>query len=114
MEATIHRMGSSLNFRMDSNCWLQLFLGSQLHFRKIVYVFTKYDLLCYIKPFDLRRRYGISRLLGLRVRIAPVTWMSVCCECWILLCKRSLSRADNSSRGFLPSVVYLSMIVKTR
>jgi hypothetical protein len=39
--------------------------------------------------------------------------MSVCCECCVLL-GRGLRRADHSSRGVLPSVVCLSMIVKPR
>jgi hypothetical protein len=71
MEATIRIMEFSLNFLVDTNCLLQPFPGSQLHFRKMVYLFTKYDLLRYVKPFGLRRRSGAARLLGLRVRITP-------------------------------------------
>jgi len=86
MEATILIMESSLNFPMDTNCLLQLFPGSQLHFRKMVYVFTKYDLLRYVKPFGLRRRSGATPLLGLRVRIMP-GGMNVCLL-WLLLVVR--------------------------
>ena len=32
----------------------------------------------------------------------------------VVCCQRSLHRADHSSRGVLPSVVCLSVIVKTR
>jgi hypothetical protein len=32
-------------------------------------------------PRDLRRRFAAIRLLRLRVRILPVTWMPVSCEC---------------------------------
>jgi hypothetical protein len=41
-------------------------------------------------------------------------WMSVCCECCVLSDKRSLRRADHSSRGVLLSVVCLSVILKPR
>ena len=37
-------------------------------------------------PRGLRSRSAAARLLGLRVRIPPVAWMFVCCECWILSC----------------------------
>ena len=36
-------------------------------------------------PRGLQRRPATSRLLGLRVRISPRTWMSLCCECCGLL-----------------------------
>jgi hypothetical protein len=36
-------------------------------------------------PRGLRRGSAASRLLGLRVRILPRAWMSVCCECCVLL-----------------------------
>ena len=32
-------------------------------------------------PSGLRCRFAAARLLGLRVRILPGTWMFVCCEC---------------------------------
>ena len=54
-------------------------------------------------PCGLRRGSKASRLLVLRVGIPPGARMSVSCECWVL----SLWRADQSSRGVLPSVVYL-------
>jgi hypothetical protein len=52
-----------------------------------------------------------TRLLGLWHRISPGAWMSLCCECCVLLGKGVL-RADHSSRGVLPSVECLSVIVK--
>ena len=35
-------------------------------------------------PRDLRHRSSAVRLMGLRVRISPGPWMSVCCECRVL------------------------------
>ena len=37
------------------------------------------------RPRGLRCRAGADRLLRLWVRIPPGTWMSVCCECSVLL-----------------------------
>jgi len=63
-------------------------------------------------PYYTRRTQrlrGISRgsaaghLLGLRVRIPPGAWMPVSGECCVLSA-RCLCRADDSSRGVLPSV----------
>jgi hypothetical protein len=49
-------------------------------------------------PRGLRRGSAAACLLGLRVRIPPGTWMSVCCECG----QGEVSgRADHSSRGIL-------------
>ena len=36
-------------------------------------------------PRGLRRRSSAARLLKLWVRILPGAWMSVCCECCVLL-----------------------------
>jgi hypothetical protein len=47
------------------------------------------------RPRVLRRRSAAARLLGLRVRILPCTWMSFSCGCCVL---------DRSSRVALPSV----------
>jgi hypothetical protein len=58
----------------------------------------------------LRRKTAAARLLGLRVRIPPGAWMSVSYECCVLC----VGRADHSSRGDLPRVVCLSVIVKPR
>ena len=52
-------------------------------------------------PHGLRRRSAVPRLLGLRVRIPPGTWMSVVS---VVCCQRSLQRADPSFRGFLLKV----------
>jgi hypothetical protein len=40
--------------------------------------------------------------------------MSVSCECCVLSGKRSVRQADHSSRGVVPIVVCLSVIVKRR
>ena len=51
---------------------------------------------------DLRRGCTVTRLLGLRVRIPPRTWMSVCCECCVLsgrcLCDRPKTHPEESYR----------------
>ena len=39
-------------------------------------------------------------------------WTLVCCECWVLSGTGLGVAADHSSRGVLPSVVCLSVIVK--
>jgi hypothetical protein len=39
-------------------------------------------------PRGLRRGFAAARLLGSRVRIPPGVWLSVCCECCLLSCKR--------------------------
>jgi hypothetical protein len=61
---------------------------------------------------DLRHGSAAGRLLELWVRILPGAWMFV--SLWVMCAvrERSLRRADHSSRGVLPSVVYLSVIVK--
>jgi hypothetical protein len=53
-------------------------------------------------------------LVRLWVRIQPVTWMSVSCECCLLFVVRSLLRANHSSRGVVPSMVCLSVIINPR
>jgi hypothetical protein len=49
-----------------------------------------------------RRRTTATRLLGLRVRIYTVAWMSVSCECCVLigrgLCDGPISRPEESYR----------------
>ena len=54
-------------------------------------------------PRGLRRRSTTARLLKLWVRIPPVAWISLCCECCVLL-GRGLLRGDRSSREVLPTV----------
>ena len=48
----------------------------------------------------LRRESAAARLLGLRVRIPPTVWMSICCECCVLsgrvLCDELITRLDDS------------------
>ena len=51
------------------------------------------------------RGYAAGLLLGLRVRIPPAGWIPVSCEGCVLSGRRSLRRADHSSRGVLPTVV---------
>jgi hypothetical protein len=53
-------------------------------------------------PRGLRRGSTAARLLGLRVRIPPGAWMSVCCECCVLsgrgLCDGLVPSPDESYR----------------
>jgi hypothetical protein len=53
-------------------------------------------------PRGLRRGSAPDRLLGLRVRIPPVTWMSVSCECCVFsgrgLCDGPIPRPEESYR----------------
>jgi hypothetical protein len=53
-------------------------------------------------PRRLRRRSAAARLLGLRVRIPPGAWMSVCCECCVLsgrgLCVGLITNPEESYR----------------
>ena len=53
-------------------------------------------------PRGLRRRSAAARLMRLWVRIAPGTWMSVCCECCVLsgrgLCEELITRPEESYR----------------
>ena len=53
----------------------------------------------------LRRGSAAARLLGLRVRILPGAWMSVCCECCVLSGRGLCDEIDHSFRGVLPTVV---------
>ena len=53
-------------------------------------------------PRGLRRRSLAARLLRLWVRIPPVAWMFVCCECCVLsgrgLCYELITRPEKSYR----------------
>jgi hypothetical protein len=53
-------------------------------------------------PHDLTRGSAVARLLGLRVRMPPGSWMSVCCECCVLsgrgLCDELVPRPEESYR----------------
>jgi hypothetical protein len=53
-------------------------------------------------PRGLRRGSAAAGLLGLKVRIPPGAWMSVCCECCVLsgrgLCVGMVTRPDVSYR----------------
>ena len=53
-------------------------------------------------PRGLRRRSAGARLLRLWVRIPPMAWMSVCCECCVLsgrgLCDELITRPEESYR----------------
>jgi hypothetical protein len=63
-------------------------------------------------PRDLRLWSAAVRLSGLRVRIPPVSWMFVSCECCVLSRRGYLRRAHYSSRGVLSSVVCLRVFEK--
>jgi hypothetical protein len=65
-------------------------------------------------PRGLRRKPAAARLVGWRVRISVVEWMSVPFECCVLSGTVLCEGADRSSRGVLLSVVCLSVIVKPR
>jgi hypothetical protein len=51
-------------------------------------------------PRGLRRRSAAARLLRLLFRIPPASWMSVCCECFVLsgrgLCDELITRPEES------------------
>ena len=64
-------------------------------------------------PSGLRRTCAAARLLGLRTRIPPGAWMSVCSECCVLSGRVLCVGADHSSRGVLPTVVCLVCDLKT-
>jgi hypothetical protein len=49
----------------------------------------------------LRHRSAAARLLGLQVRIPPVIWMSLSCECCVLSGRGLCVGLTNSSRGSL-------------
>ena len=53
-------------------------------------------------PRGLRCRYAAARLLRLRVRIPPGSWMFVCSECCVLsgrgLCDEPITRPEESYR----------------
>jgi hypothetical protein len=53
-------------------------------------------------PRGLRRGSAATRMLGLRVRIPPLTRMFVCCECCVLsgrgLCYGPIARPEDSYR----------------
>ena len=55
-----------------------------LHKLPIIIRFT-YSFTHYRRPRGLRRRSAVARSLGLWVRIPPGAWMSVSCECCLLL-----------------------------
>jgi hypothetical protein len=61
----------------------------------------------YQRPRRPKRGSAAVRLLGLRVRILPKSWMSVSCICYMWS-----DRAGHSTIGVLPSVVCLSVISK--
>ena len=62
-------------------------------------------------PPGLRRGSAAARFLGLWVRIQPGTWM---CLLWVLSGGGLCVSADYSSRGFLRSVVCLSVMMNPR
>jgi hypothetical protein len=65
-------------------------------------------------PRGLRRESADARKVGFRVRIRPGARMSVSCECCVLSGRGLSIVADHWSRGVLPSVVCLSVIVNPR
>ena len=55
-------------------------------------------------PRGLRRRPVAAHLLGLRDSILPAAWVSVSCECCVLLQVEASATPDHSSRGVLSRV----------
>ena len=59
----------------------------------------------------IRRRSAAARLLRSWVRIPPVAWMFVCCECCVLsgrsLCDELITRPEESYRLWCVVVCYL-------
>ena len=57
-------------------------------------------------PCGIRLESAAACLLRLRVRVPPVAWMSVCCECFVLsgrgVCDELITRPE----GVLPTVVF--------
>jgi len=67
-------------------------------------------------PVDARYKTWVCGLSNVVISgLNPAGGMDVC-PLWMLCVVRfrSLRRADHSSRGVLPSVMYLSVIMKTR
>ena len=56
----------------------------------------------YLKPSPLVTWSKAPRVLGLRVRIPPGAWLSVCCECCVLsgrgLCDELITRPEETYR----------------
>jgi hypothetical protein len=65
----------------------------------VVYYVTSNTL---VRTWRLRRRSVASRLLGFRVRMSPMSWTSVSCECCVLsgrgLCVRLIPSPEESYR----------------
>jgi len=60
----------------------------------------------------LRRGFAVVRLLGLRVRIPPCTWMSLCCECCVFSSEGLWIRPITCPEySYWVWCVYLSVIV---
>ena len=75
----------------------------QLAFRTHTHTFV-HVCVCVCVCVHLTLRQG-ARLLRSWVRIPPGAWIFVCCECRVLSGRGLLRRADQSSRGVLPTVV---------
>jgi hypothetical protein len=56
----------------------------------------------------LRCRFAAARLLRLRVRIPPVTWMFVCCECCVFVCATDWSLVQTSPTDCVVSMCVIS------
>ena len=64
-----------------------------------------------LKPNPMVALPKAVRLVGLRVRILPAAWMNVCCERCVVQVKAPLRRADPLSRGVLPNVYVLFIVI---
>jgi len=67
-----------------------------------IYIYIYIYIWVYKWPRVLRRGSAAARLLGSRVRIPPVAWMSDSCECCVLsgtsLCVRMITLPEGSYR----------------
>jgi hypothetical protein len=66
-------------------------------------------------PRSLRRGITAARLLRLRVRIPPVKWKSVYCDCYVLLgrgfCDELITRPEESCRVWVRRCVWYRHLV---
>ena len=75
------QMLADINGRADLPVWLQAAWNATW---KDLVKYQAYIHICQSQwPSGLRRGSADDRLLGLRVRIPPGTWTSVCCECCV-------------------------------
>jgi len=79
-------------------------LGRKVSAQHVLRVVCLISLLYNGHSRGLRRGSAAARLLGLKIRIPPAAWMSVCCECCVLsgrgLCEELITRPEESYRAW--------------